>query len=256
MRQFHDAVQLAGMDGGRYVISPMTEADIVPLASIYRKVWIRRDMALCVLDAGEQLNFKKTGGMFRIQDAKSLAHLLFDPSEFVWVVREGGQPLGAFWCGLTDKKYQNLSCILPQDGCEALPRHIESGQSEGTLYFSKEIIIDPDRRGRGLSEALINTAMRFFHTRGFQQSCGEVYYVHTMTDSTGEHTVGLLNEASFRMLSRTGCRLEGAFPPCIVHADGFDALISMQIVRWDLNPSLKVANETLQAAGIMMEKYA
>lgn len=255
MRQFSDPIKLVGTNGDRFVISPMTEADIVPLASIYRKAWIRRDMARRVLDAGSPMSFEKAGGMFLIQDAESLAHLLDDPSEFVWVARAGNQPLGALWCGLNDEKYQNPSCILPQNGFETLPGYIESGLSNGTLYFSKEIIITPDQRGRGLPEALIDISMRFFYARGYQQSCGEVYYVHTMCDDKGEHAVGLFNGASFRMLLRTGCRLEGEFPPCVIHADGFEALISMRIVRWDLEPSLEAAKEMLLAAGMSMEKY-
>ena len=221
----------------------MTEADIGPLAALYRQVWIRRDGARQLLDPNSPANFEKTGGMFRIQDELGLLRLLADPSEYVWVAREGGRLLGALWCGLTDEKYADPSRIVPYEGCADLPERVARGLATKTLYFSKEILVARDARGDGLSEALLDTAMRFFRSRGYEQSVGEVYHVRAVRDEAGERAVGLFNEASLRMLSRTGCRLVGEFPPCVVRADGFDALISMRIVRWDLDNSLRTAKE-------------
>ena len=256
MRQFDEPVRFTGADGRRLTISPMAEADLEPLAAMYRKVWIRRDVCPNVLDPATPRNFERAGGMFRIQDGESLVRLLQDPSEYVWVAREGARPLGALWCGLTDEKYADPSRILPCPGFEDLPGRIARGLADGTLYFSKEIIVAPDERGRRVPEALLETAMRFFHARGCLESCGEVYHVRAVRDASGEREVGLFNNASYRMLSRTGCRIEGEFAPCVVHADGFDAVISMRIVRWELASSLRAAGEALSAAGLQVEKYA
>lgn len=256
MRQFDGPVHLTGADGRHLTISPMEEADLKPLAAMYRKVWIRRDMCRRLLDPEAPRNFEQAGGMFLIQDEESLARLASDPSEYVWVAREGERPLGALWCGLSDVKYADPSRILPYPGCEDLPGRVLRGLMDGTLYFSKEIIVAPGERGRKIPEALLGVAMRFFHARGFHQSCGEVYYVRAVRDGAGEREVGLFNGASIRMLERTGCRIEGEFPPCVVNADGFDALVSMRIVRWDLKTSLQVAGEALHAAGLSMEQYA
>ncbi|MGJ4849190.1 hypothetical protein ACH6CV_02950 [Bacillota bacterium Meth-B3] len=256
MRQFDEPVALTGADGCRLVISPMSEADIEPLASLYRRVWIRRDASRRVLDPAASRNFERTGGMFRIQDADSLARLLADSSELVWVAREERRPVGALWCGLTDEKYGDPSRILPYPGCEDLPERIAQGFADGTHYFSKEILVAPGARGRMLPEALLACAMRFFHARGCLRSYGEVYHVRAVRDDSGERAVGLFNGASYRMLSRTGCRLEGEFLPCVVHADGFDAVVSMRIVRWDLQSSLATTREALSAARLSMGEYA
>jgi ribosomal protein S18 acetylase RimI-like enzyme len=256
MRQFDDPVHLTGADGRHLTISPMQEADLEPLAAMYRKVWIRRDECRKLLDPEAPRNFERTGGMFLIQNEESLSRLASDPSEYVWVAREGERPLGALWCGLSDEKYVDPSRILPLPGCEDLPGRVLRGLMDGTLYFSKEIVVAPGERGRKIPEALLGVAMRFFHARGYRQSCGEVYYVRAVRDRAGEREVGLFNGASIRMLERTGCRIEGEFPLCVVNADGFDALVSMRIVRWDLDSSLRMAGETLNAAGLMMEQYA
>jgi len=254
MRQFDGPVHLTDADGRRLTISPMAEADLEPLTAMYRKVWIRRDLCRSLLDPEAPRNFERVGGMFLIQDEESLARLASDPSEYVWVAREGERPLGALWCGLSDVKYADPSRILPYPGFEDLPGRVLRGLMDGTLYFSKEVLVAPDERGRRIPEALLGAAMRFFHARGFCQSCGEVYHVRAMRDGAGEREVGLFNDASFRMLERTGCRIEGEFPPCIVNADGFDALVSMRIVWWDLDVSLRMAGEALTAAGLSMEE--
>lgn len=253
MRQFDHPVTLRRVDGRQLVISAMSQTDVEALASLYQKVWIRSDTYRRMLNSLEPHNFERSGGMFLIQDQESLARLLEDPSEYVWVAREGGRFLGALWCGLRDAKYSDPSRIVAFPGCEELPSRIRRGLNEKTLYFSKEILIAPEARGLRLPEALLKNAMRFFHERGYRESCGEVYFVHALRDEAGEHPVNLFNSASARMLSRTGCRLEGAFPPCVVHADGFDAVVSMRIVHWDLYPSLEASQKTLAAAGIIME---
>ena len=256
MRQFDDPIHLAGADGRRLTISPMADADLEKLAALYQKVWIRHEESRNILDPEAPRNFERTGGMFLIQDEESLLRLANDPSEYVWVAREGEGVLGALWCGLNDEKYADPSRIQAYEGCEDLPRRIMRGLLDGTLYFSKEIVVAPGERGRKIAEALLGTAMRFFHARGFRQSCGEVYDVRAMRDEAGERKVGLFNCASCRMLERTGCRIEGEFPPCVVNADGFDALISMRIVRWDLDPSLQLATAELSAVWRYMEQYA
>jgi GNAT superfamily N-acetyltransferase len=256
VRQFDEPVNLTRADGRHLVISPMSEADIESLATMYRQVWIRHDEYRRVLNPKEPRNFEREGGMFLIQDAESLARLLADSSEYVWVAREGGRPLGALWCGLTDEKYGDPSRIVPLSGCEDLSGRILRGTSDNTLYFSKEILVAPGERGMSLPEALLDTAMRFFHARGYRQSYGEVYYVHALRDGEGERAVGLFNNASFRMLARTGCRMEGEFQPCIVRADGFDAVLSMRIVKWDLGSSLQKTRQILTDAGISMETYS
>jgi ribosomal protein S18 acetylase RimI-like enzyme len=210
----------------------MVDADLMPLAALYQKVWIRHEESRSLLDPEAPRNFERTGGMFLIQDEESLLRLATDPTEYVWVAREGVRVLGALWCGLSDEKYADTSRIRAYEGCEDLPGRVTRGLLDGTLYFSKEIVVAPGERGRKIAEALLGAAMRFFHARGFRQSCGEVYYVRAMRDEAGERKVGLFNGASCRMLERTGCRIEGEFPPCVVNADGFDALISMRIVRW------------------------
>jgi hypothetical protein len=124
------------------------------------------------------------------------------------------------------------------------------------VYFSKEILVSPDDRGLSLPEALLEASMRFFHARGFRQSYGEVYHVQALRDGDGERPVGLFNNASFRMLIRTGCQAVGEFAPCTVHADGFDAVLSMRIVVWDLESSLQQAREARTAMCRLAETYA
>ena len=253
MRQFDEPVNLASADGRHLVISPMSEADIESLASLYREVRIHHGTYRRVLDPREPRNFAREGGMFLIQDAASLSHLLEDSSEYVWVAREGARPLGALWCGLADEKYGDPSRIVPLSGSEDLSGRILRGLTRKTLYFSKEILVAPSERGMSLSEALLCTAMRFFNARGYRQSYGEVYHVHALRDGEGERAVDLLNIASFRMLTRTGCRMEGEFQPCVVRADGFDVVVSMRIVGWNLETSLQMTLQALAAAGIAME---
>ncbi len=256
MRQFDEATTVTEACGRRLVISPMTQGDIEPLAALYRSVLIGRDAYRCALDPGAPGNFGRKGGMFRIHNLESLARLLDDDTEYVWVVREGERLLGAFWCGLADEKYGDPSRILPLPGSEDLSHRIAEGISNKTLYFSKEILIAPEERGFALAEALIHAGMRFFHARGYRESCGEVYYVSAFRDEEGERPVRLFNNVSYQMLKRTGCRLEGAFPPCVVRADGFDVVLSIRIVRWDVLSSLPRTREFLGVAGLSLEEPA
>ncbi len=251
MRHFTEPIDLTGADGRHLVISPMLETDIELLASIYRKVWIHREKYRRVLNPLEPHSFEREGGMFLIQDAASLFRLLEDPSEYVWVVHGEGRLMGALWCGLTDEKYCDPSCITPFSGFEDLPGRIERGLSDRTLYFSKEILVAPEARGMSLPVVLLDAAMRFFYAHGYQQSLGEVYYVHALRDGEGERAVDLFNNTSFRTLERTGCRMEGEFPPCTVHADGFDVVLSKRIVGWDLSFSLQKTEPALAAAGMV-----
>jgi len=253
LRQFDEDLELSQASGRRLIISPMTPADVEPLAALYRAIQIRRDVYLRALNPQAPDNFARKGGMFKIHTAESLAHLLDDETEYVWVARDGGRPLGAFWCGLTDAKYGDLSHIQPFPGSEDLPSRIAKGMADRALYFSKEILISPGERGTALAEALIYAGMRYFHARGFRQSCGEVYYVCAFRDAEGVHPVRLFNSASYRMLRRTGCRLEGAFPQCGVDADGFEVVLSIRIVHWDIQSSLTKTRELLSARGLSME---
>jgi hypothetical protein len=234
----------------------MTQGDVEPLAALYRRVLIGRDAYRRALDPEAPGNFGRKGGMFQIHNPESLTRLLDDETEYVWVIREGERPLGAFWCGLTDEKYGDLSCVLPFPGSENLPVQISDGISNKTLYFSKEILIAPEERGFALAEALIHAGMRFFLTRGYRESCGEIYYVSAFRDEEGERPVHLFNNVSYRVLKRTGCRLGGAFPPCVVHADGFDVVLSIRIVRWDVLASLPRTREFLGKAGLSLEEPA
>ena len=230
----------------RLVISPMTDADIGPVAGLYRAVWIHRGNYLERLDPGAPGNFERAGGMFRIQDERGLASLLRDDSEFVWVAKdESGEALGAFWCGLDDPKYLECGNIRPLELGERLGR----ARAKRALYFSKEILIAPGRRGGAVAEALFYAGMRHFLALGYLETCGEVYRVRAVRDERGERAVNLYNNASHNMLLRTGGRHEGAFEPVEIRADGFDACISMQIMTWELASALISAREALRAAG-------
>lgn len=253
MRRFDDDIEVTLASGRRLTISPMTPADVEPLADLYRTVQISRDVYHRALDPKAPDNFERRGGMFRIHTPESLTRLLDAETEYVWVIRDGKNPLGAFWCGLTDEKYRDLSRIQPFPGSGDLPERISRGITEKTLYFSKEILISKDERGTALAEALIYAGMRFFHAKGYRESCGEVYYVNAFRDAQGLHPVRLFNCASYRMLRRTGCRLEGDFPKCVVNADGFDVVLSIRIVRWDIQSALIKTRDLLSAQGLIME---
>ena len=155
-------------------------------------------------------NFERAGGMFQIQDERGLSSLLRDESEFVWVAKgENGEALGAFWCGLDDPKYLAGGSIRPP----ALSEKLARSRAEGALYFSKEILVAPGRRGGALAEALFYVAMRHFAALGYKETCGEVYYVRAVRDGRGAQVLNLLNSASFNMLLRTGCPARGVFAP-------------------------------------------
>jgi GNAT superfamily N-acetyltransferase len=228
----------------------MTDADIGPVAGLYRAVWIHRGNYLERLDPGAPGNFEHAGGMFRIQDERGLAGLIRDESEFVWVAKdEDGEVLGAFWCGLDDPKYQTCENIRPPELGERLAR----ARAMRALYFSKEILVAPGRRGGALAEALFYAGMRHFFALGYKETCGEVYRVRAVRDERGEQgerAVNLYNNASHNMLLRTGGRHEGAFAPVEIRADGFDASITMQIMTWELASALLSAREALRAAGV------
>ncbi len=256
MRQFDGAIDVTQASGRRLVISPMTQADVEPLAVLYRAIQINREVYRRALDPHAPGNFERKGGMFQIHNPESLARLQDDETEYVWVIRDGRQLLGAFWCGLTDEKYTDSSRVWPYPGSEDLPQRISKGMSDKTLYFSKEILIAPDERGGALAEALIYAGMRFFKAKGYRESCGEIYYVHAFRDVQGLHPVRLFNGASYRMLKHTGCRLEGAFPQCVVNAEGFEVILSIRIVRWEIQSALPKTRDFLSAKGMSTEAPA
>jgi hypothetical protein len=234
-------------------ISPMTDADVGPVAALYRAVWIHRDNYLERLDPHAPGNFERAGGMFQIQDECGLFRLLRDEEEFVWVAKdEDGEVLGAFWCGLDDPKYLADGNIRPP----ALREKLARSRAEGALYFSKEILIAPGRRGGALAKVLFYVGMRHFAALGYKETCGEVYRVRAVRDGQGAQMLNLLNSASFNMLLRTGARHEGVFAPIDIAADGFEVRLSMQILTWDLASALITTREALRAAGLKWEEQA
>jgi len=233
----------------RLSISPMTDADVGPVAELYRAVWIHRGNYLERLDPHAPGNFERAGGMFQIQDERGLSSLLRDESEFVWVAKgEDGEALGAFWCGLDDPKYLADGDIRPP----ALRERLARSRAEGALYFSKEILVAPGHRGGALAEALFYAGMSHFAALGYKETCGEVYRVRAVRDGRGAQGLNLLNSASFNMLLRTGARHEGVFAPVDIAADGFDVCLSMQILTWELASALIMTREALRAAGVLI----
>ena len=253
MRFFGATRTVASAGGCPLIISPMTDADVGAVAELYRAVWIHRGNYMNRLTPGAPDNFERVGGMFRIQDERGLFDLVRDESEFVWVAKsEDGEALGAFWCGLYDPKYMDAERILPLPGCPDLSGQLRRAFAERTLYFSREILVSPGHRGAALAETLFYTGMRYFFARGYVKTCGEVYRVRTVRDAQGMRKVDLYNNASHNMLLRIGARHEGAFAPIQVHADGFDAAISMQIMTWELASALVRTREVLRAAGVII----
>ncbi len=229
-------------------ISPMTDADVEPVAELYRAVWIHRGNCLERLNPHAPDNFERAGGMFRIQDERGLLRLLRDETEFLLIAKdEGGEALGMLWCGLNDPKYLSGRNIHPP----ALGERLAHAQEARTLYFSKEILVAPGRRGNALAEALFYAGMRHFAALGYSETCGEVYRVRTVRDAWGERPVNLFNSASYNMLLRTGARHEGTFVPVDIQGDGFSTNISMQILTWELASALIKTDETLRASGVL-----
>ena len=242
------AVRMVGQRGRRLTILPMVEADIEPVAGLYRAVSIHRGNYLQRLDPRAPGNFERSGGMFQIQDERGLSRLLRDESEFVWVAKdEDGEALGTLWCGLDDPKYLAGGNIRPP----ALGERLARARAEGALYFSKEILVAPGRRGNGVAEALFYAGMRHLAALGCKETCGEVYRVDAVRDERGARRMDLFNRASFDMLLRTGARHEGAFAPVEIEADGFRASITMQILTWELASALEKTREALRAAGVL-----
>ncbi len=246
-RRFNE-VRVVVQSGRGLTISPMSDADVGSVAGLYRAVWIHRGNYPERLDPHAPGNFELAGGMFQIQDERGLLGLLRGESEFVWVAKgEGGETLGALWCGLDDPKYLAGGNIHPP----ALGERLARARAEQALYFSKEILVAPGRRGRGVAEALFYAGMRHFAALGYKETCGEVYRVDAVRDGRGARPMNLFNRASFDMLLRTGARHEGAFAPVDIEADGFGASISMQILTWKLASALDRTREALRAAGVL-----
>ena len=234
-------------------ISPMTDADVGPVAALCRGEWLHRSNYRERLDPHAPGNFDRAGGMFQIQNERGLFRLLRDESEFIWVAKdEDGETLGAFWCGLDDPKYLAGGNIRPPVLREKLAR----SRAEGALYFSKEILIAPGHRGRALAEALFYVGTRHFAALGYSETCGGVYRVRAVRDERGAQALNLMNSASFDMLLRIGARHEGVFAPIDIAADGFEVCLSMQILTWELASALITTPEALRAAGLKWEEQA
>lgn len=227
------------------VVRFMKSADIPDVARLYRSIQIDRERCAWAFDPESETSFSRRGGMFLIHNEESLNALLDAPNEFFWVARDAqGTLRGSFWCGLDDAKYHRPETI--RETVPGAADEVCAQMRQGTAYFSKEIIVHATK---DLAECFFLIAMRRFLAKGYAYTWGEVYRACWYDDGTGRQAIDMINEASFRMLLRTGCVHVGAFAPFLIHADGFDVSVAAQILRWRLSESVQILAARLKARG-------
>lgn len=227
----------------KYIIREAIHEDIPTILKLYEQVAITKDNYLEKLNEGE-LSFAKTGGMFVINNADSMAKIIDSKDERVYVGVCDNKVRGMIWYSLRGeyKDYQEMTFFEDKKDYESL---IDKITKDGSASPGGEVMIEKNSKHGVLSMLLFHQMMQDLYDHGDDYLLGVAYRVDGYTDSEGSKEVSLLNEKSFYRLMHSGGTHIGVAKQKHLDMDGYSVDITPMVLVFDTKKCAELTYEQI-----------
>lgn len=220
----------------------MTAAEIPSVDGLYRYAAVTAGNHRIRLSRGEQ-SFERRGGMFVIQNSRSLEGLLHNDDEHIIVADCRGEICGSLWYGnWFEGLFFDLTLFPAYSEYEGF---IEKQGRAGKLAYAKEIIVRRPAPVASTAFRLFSHMMDDYAACGFDYVTGRLYRVEYYEDENGRRPCRMMNMPSYRLLTHSGGLHIGQTEPMLIRMDGFNVTVTPQVFLWKTGESADILHRLI-----------